>query len=245
MAASYWNRLIDQRLSRRRALAATGAVALGAVILAACGSDKEPGPKGNKSSLVAAVVDETKSIKRGGVLKRIVSAEWQPFDPMLSVAIPLGRIYSRLFKVKGGHLEPTTGSVEGDLAESWELSPDKLQLTVKMSNKAKFHPFPPVSGRAPNSQDVVFSYNRLKEIGLSRAALANEVNGSGPSFRSRLPTTTRLFSSLSSRFPPSSTSSAPWPLYQRRPKTSPSWTCATPCSAAGPGWSVPATISLR
>ncbi|HLF77046.1 MAG TPA: ABC transporter substrate-binding protein, partial [Dehalococcoidia bacterium] len=77
-------------------------------------------------------------------------------------------------------LEPTAGSVGGDLAESWELSPDKLTLTVKLTNKAKFHPFPPVNARAPDSRDVVYSYNRLKDIGLSRAALANEVNGSGP-----------------------------------------------------------------
>jgi hypothetical protein len=119
---SYWNHYVEQRLSRRRALAATGAGALGAALLVACGSDKESGPKGSKSSLVAAVEDETKSVKRGGVLKRIVSDEWQPFDPNLSVAIPLGRIYSRLFKVKAGHLEPTTGSMRRP--ESWELSPE-------------------------------------------------------------------------------------------------------------------------
>ena len=180
--ANYWTGVLDQRLSRRHAVTATGAGALGAAFLAACGGSDSGGGSsgGNKSSLVAPVVDETKNVKRGGVLKRIVSSEWQPFDPMLSVAIPLGRIYSRLFKVKAGHLEPTTGTIEGDLAESWELSPDKLTLTVKLNQKSHFHPFPPVNGRVPDSKDLRYSYDRLKAIGLSRAALANEVNGSGP-----------------------------------------------------------------
>lgn len=194
MASSYWGRVLEQRTSRRRALAASGAAAVVGVLVAACGNEKGGKPAGqrDKSGLVSAVVDQTKEIKRGGVLKRIVSDEWQPFDPMLSVAIPLGRIYSRLFKVKAGHLEPTTGAVEGDLAESWELSPDKLQLTAKLNPKARFHPFPPVNGRTPNAQDVVYSYNRLKEIGLSRAALANDVNGSGPVLAISAPDSTTI-----------------------------------------------------
>src|SRR6266480_953104 len=174
MASNYWTTVPRQRLGRRRALAASGAAALGGALLAACGGSSDSGGSGSKdkSGLVAPVVDDTKELKRGGVLKRIVSDEWQPFDPMLSVAIPLGRIYSRLWRVKGGHLEPTAGLIEGDLAESWEVSPDKLQLTARLNSRARFHPFPPVNGRQPNSQDVVFSYNRLKEIGLSRGALA-------------------------------------------------------------------------
>jgi hypothetical protein len=40
--------------------------------------------------------------------------------------------------------------------ESWEFTPDQLQLTLKM-HPGHFAPLPPVNGRAVDAQDVVFS----------------------------------------------------------------------------------------
>ena len=41
MSASYWDKVLQNRLSRRRALAASGAVGLGTAILSACGGGDE------------------------------------------------------------------------------------------------------------------------------------------------------------------------------------------------------------
>lgn len=43
MNDSYWSRVLDRRISRRRALTATGGLAAGAALLAACGGDDDDG----------------------------------------------------------------------------------------------------------------------------------------------------------------------------------------------------------
>lgn len=74
MAQGYWSQLADSRLSRRRALVTTGAGALGAAFLAACGGgssgDSKPQEK-QVSSLITPQKDVTKDAKKGGTLKHI------------------------------------------------------------------------------------------------------------------------------------------------------------------------------
>jgi ABC-type transport system substrate-binding protein len=77
-------------------------------------------------------------------------------------------------------MEPSRGVVEGDLGESWEFSPDKLQLTIKLTDKAHFAPLAPVNGRVPDADDVTYSYQRLKAIGTRREELANDINPEAP-----------------------------------------------------------------
>ena len=52
----------------------------------------------------------------------------------------LAMTYSNLFRVSDGHKERTKGEIVGDLAQSWEFSPDQLQLTVKLHPEAHFAP---------------------------------------------------------------------------------------------------------
>jgi hypothetical protein len=82
MAQTYWNGILTRRLNRRRALAATGATALGAAFLAACG-----GTDGGTSFQSAAdaqepgkvwfaandwkLADETKQAVRGGIYRAV------------------------------------------------------------------------------------------------------------------------------------------------------------------------------
>ena len=58
------------------------------------------------------------------------------------------------------------GGIDPSLAESWEVSPDGLVYTFKLRQDAKFHDGAPVK-----ASDVVYSYNRMKDIGEGYAYL--------------------------------------------------------------------------
>jgi peptide/nickel transport system substrate-binding protein len=67
-----------------------------------------------------------------------------------------------------------------DLAESWETSPDGLQITLKLRQGVKFHNKPPVNGRAMGMDDVVFSWDRFAAKGSARSSIVNSVSPDAP-----------------------------------------------------------------
>src|SRR5687768_14275085 len=86
MPNTYWDRYLSSRLSRRRALAGTGATALGAAMLVACGggesdsSLKATGDPREAGSVWFAkdnykLPDETKEAVRGGVYRGVMDGE--------------------------------------------------------------------------------------------------------------------------------------------------------------------------
>src|SRR5690606_16958544 len=70
--------------------------------------------------------------------------------------------------------------IEGDFAESWELSPDNLTLTLKIRQDAGTPDNGPTNGRVLDAEDVVFSWNRWAATGSNRQDLVNAVNPSAP-----------------------------------------------------------------
>ena len=44
--------------------------------------------------------------------------------------------------------------IDGDIVESWEISPDKLTINAKVNPNAAFHPVAPVNGRAVDANDM-------------------------------------------------------------------------------------------
>src|SRR5712692_5896556 len=75
-SGSYWHKFTESRLSRRRALALTGAAGTGlaALGLIGCGSgssggSSQAGSSGAQSSLLSQPVDTTAQAKSGGVIK--------------------------------------------------------------------------------------------------------------------------------------------------------------------------------
>jgi peptide/nickel transport system substrate-binding protein len=184
-ATGYWPRAAAHRLTRRRGIVLGGGVALGAAFLAACGgSDNESaGEKSKTSSLIAKVEDTTKEAKRGGVLKLSASGEPQNWDPhglTSNTAALTEMMYSRLVQIKPGYLKPADGSVEPDAAESWELSPEKTQITFKLRPNVAFQNIAPVNGRFMDAEDVAFSFVRMSERGIIRTAVSNRVNPNAP-----------------------------------------------------------------
>jgi ABC-type transport system substrate-binding protein len=163
----------------------TGAGALGAAFLAACGGGSDSGgstASKDKSGLLSAAVDETKNAKKGG--QYIARSPNVPTskDPMKTGAqIRIARRgYSQLFRIADGKGANANGTIDGDFAQSWELSPDKLTLTVKIDPGVGLPPIAPVNGRTADADDVLFTFERLKKEGILAAELLNEKNPSAP-----------------------------------------------------------------
>ena len=194
--SDYWRKILDQRVDRRRAVLATGGFAAGAAFLAACGgSDDKSSSSGglptgdamkpDRSGLVAKPEDTSKSAKRGGVYKWSSASEPLHFDGGVQGQAQLnvfnGLAYGSLVQNKPGVGIPSTYSeVVGDLAESWEVSADKLSITFKLRQGVKWHNKAPVNGRDFDSSDVVANWKRYEAKGGNRAANANSANPNAP-----------------------------------------------------------------
>jgi peptide/nickel transport system substrate-binding protein len=163
-----WSKFTNQRLSRRRALAAATGGTVAAALLAACGggsSSNSGSGGGSSSSLVIKPTDTLKQAKRGGIMKDRAYSDLQSLD-VLTLNNPWYNtgyaVYNSLVQNSRGHMKPgEPGAVEPDLAESWEVSPDGLQITFKLRQGVKFHNKPPVTGRAMDIDDVLFSWQRF------------------------------------------------------------------------------------
>jgi ABC-type transport system substrate-binding protein len=190
--ASYWDKVLNQRLSRRRALIGTGAGGAALAFLAACGGgDDDGGGSGSgvkdSSGLLAKIEDTLKSAKQGGAMKWTQASEPLHFDGQAQGQAQLniynGMAYESLVRNKPGIGEPTRWTeVLPNLATSWEFSPDKTTITFKLRQGVKWQNIPPVSGRAFDADDVIASVKRY--VGHStpnnKAANFNSANPNAP-----------------------------------------------------------------
>lgn len=220
MPGSYWTKVLNRRVGRRRALAMTGGSAAAAAFLAACGSDDDGGGGstaatgggatgggstgggatgggatgatgggatgatggGASSGLLTPPADRFSEAVRGGVFKDFMNSEpnsLDPINPQAGLNVQTAEVYSTLVKETPGYLEPGAYELEGDLAESFEVSPDGLQLIFKLRPNAKWHNIAPISGRAVDTEDILFSLERHAEIAPLRALVWNAVTGGG------------------------------------------------------------------
>src|SRR5712691_3043286 len=182
---SYWFRLTQSRLSRRRAI---GGVAAAAGLLAACGSgDSSKGGSGTsgEKSLLATKVDSTKEAVAGGAWQDLRTEDVVTFDPLTNDSTTsfseMLMAYSLLVK-HGFALDRAVGAadISGDAADSWEISPDAQQATFKVRPNHKFDPRPPTGGRAMNAADVKYSWDKAANLSPFRGNYMNNVNPASP-----------------------------------------------------------------
>ena len=139
------------------------------------------GDQKDVSSLIVKAVDETKNVKRGGTYKTRGTFEPSTLDPhQFPNNFYVYQTYSNLWLIKDGVIDYSNGDVEGDVVESWEVSPDKLTITAKINPNAHFAPVAPVNGRSVDAKDVVASWERHKAKSNQRADFDNEVNPAAP-----------------------------------------------------------------
>jgi ABC-type transport system substrate-binding protein len=190
---NYWDRVLNQRVARRRAIAVSGGAVVSAALLAACGGGQDSGSKETSGStskgsdLLAKIEDTTKSAKRGGVMKWTQASEPLHFDGQAQGQAQLniynGMVYESLVRNKPGISEATKwNEVLPNLAESWEVSPDKLQITFKLRQGVKWQNVAPVSGRPFDSSDVIESTKRYETHPTpnNKAANLNSANPGAP-----------------------------------------------------------------
>jgi ABC-type transport system substrate-binding protein len=163
-------------LARRRVIQGGSGLLLGgtALGLLGCGSDEHSSSstRSGIKSTVSMPQDTTAQAKAGGTFQTFVASESNTFDVIagggagatLSQVSPFA--YQRLVQFALAKFPQTpTGDVVGDFAESWELSPDRLQLTMKLRRGNKWDRNAPTSGRDTDAQDVLWTYNKLRASG--------------------------------------------------------------------------------
>ena len=179
-------------------MAATASVAAGAAFLAACGGDDDGGSGGGSgdsggNGLVTKPVDTSRDAKRGGIWPNHVAADIQTLDPNNttsgSALAPQG--LSRLFLYRPSlYPELPIGQTDPDSAESAEITPDGLTVTVKLKQGLKFDPRPPTNSRAMDTEDVKYSWEAFSATNNSRGEMLNALSPTAP-YLSMTPTDSR------------------------------------------------------
>jgi ABC-type transport system substrate-binding protein len=183
--SNYWSGVLQSRYSRRRALAGTAGFTLGAAALAACGGDSSPSSSDGASRVITEPKDSTKQAVRGGILPDMQNHDLAGFDPQRGTVIAGYGIFwaccSHFVLLKPG-IYPNESEAEPlpDMAESWEWSPDRLTLTMKLRQGAGWAPQEPVNGRPVTIEDIAYTWKRYEELGDARASYVNSFNPEAP-----------------------------------------------------------------
>src|SRR5688572_19654380 len=153
---SYWSKVLQGRIQRRRVITATAALAGSAAFLAACGSDDSgdstnTGGSTGSGGLVADITDTSSKAKRGGTYVYPARREPLHFDGKAQGQVQLnvfnGLAYEALVRNKPGEGKPSTWTeVLPELSESWETSPDKTTITFKLRRSVKWQDRAPING---------------------------------------------------------------------------------------------------
>ena len=194
MEPSYWERVTQSRLSRRRAL--TGAATLGAgaaaLSLVGCGGGGG-GDEGAKNVITdpSAITyawqqpDETKQAVAGGVYDTYTTRDITgTLDPMVSPSFStvdsMAVVYEVLLRSNSGPgIAPRSDEgrkIIGALAEKYEISSDASTYTLKLRPNVKFHNVAPVSGRVMDVEDWKTSFDRYMADSPFKATLTEMVD---------------------------------------------------------------------
>ena len=167
MKASYWQKSLRTRISRRRALGGAAGIGVGAAALSlvGCGDDKVKVTSDIAISGGVAQPKDTSSIAiAGATYKSVTNQDVQTFDVGETSnftaygAAPF--LYSKIVKSKSVPTQPVGKEIDGDLAEKWEIADGGARWTFTFRD-AKMSPVAPLNGRAVDIEDVKLSWERF------------------------------------------------------------------------------------
>jgi peptide/nickel transport system substrate-binding protein len=179
--SDYWNRWWDQRASRRRLLAGSGAAATGiaGLALVGCGDDDDEGEtptatstgtSGTATSTATGTPSGQQPVKGGTVRYPTVGISsgdpptLYPFENLTYLAqVPSSYHYSRLLRsISAPDINPADHTqLEGDVVDSWE-QPDDLTYVFTLKDTVTYHNKPPMNGRKMTSEDVLNTWTAFK-----------------------------------------------------------------------------------
>jgi peptide/nickel transport system substrate-binding protein len=180
--ANYWT---SRRVSRRRALAGAGAGVVSLGLAGCAGSAGAPAAPaapaaGATTAPVAAAPTAAATVapKYGGTIRTMGTAVERNLEVHIAGGISAtlnwgpGICYNCLLTYKWGpDVKAPSYIVVGELAESW-TQPDELTYVFKLRPGVKWHNIPPVNGRELVADDIIYSYNRVREFKSYAAYLA-------------------------------------------------------------------------
>ncbi len=160
-------------LSRRDFVKTTATTGVGAAIgLRPRKADAQAGGKSSVPYPQAYYANQPggwteKDIKKGGSLTVAFRGDPPHYDPALTTSYymlgAVGPVYDRLIRPKwGSYANPNTPELVPDLAERWEISPDRLVYTFHLRRGVRWQKLPPVNGREFVADDVKFTLERCK-----------------------------------------------------------------------------------
>src|SRR5512144_295915 len=161
---------LPSRLDRRQFLTRAGGTGLGAGALVA-GAGRAHAQAPARAAYPDWIAASPSAPKRGGVLTR--ASAWDPpvIDPRLTQSVGLyqfaGLVGSRLvrYAFPDEASGPNDLSLKGDLAESWQASPDHRVWTFKLRQGVKWHNVPPLNGREFVAADVKYCFEAYAKEG--------------------------------------------------------------------------------
>ena len=154
---------VRHRVTRRDFLKRAGVATVGMTPLVAAASRTRASAE-TSSPYPDWMPPSTKPPKRGETLVR--ASAWDPpvLDPRLTNSVGLFQIASltssRLvrYPFSDEATNTTDLTLKGDLAESWQGSPDFRVWTFKLRKGVKWHNVPPLNGRELVAQDIKFCF---------------------------------------------------------------------------------------
>jgi ABC-type transport system substrate-binding protein len=175
MTKGYWQKRLQERIGRRGLLAATGATAIGAALLAACGDDDEEPASTTGASTGATgttgatgATGSTGTGTTGATGATGATNQGTPVTDTLIVGANYNGQETNDYRLHGGveswilrphyetliTLDRDSGQYAPRLAKSWEISDDGLEFTFQLQEGVMFHD----DWGEMTAEDVVWNY---------------------------------------------------------------------------------------
>lgn len=169
---NYWSRFNNRRLNRRRLLGTAGVAGSGLAALAivGCGGDDDddvsisertPQPTPAQAGVSTGTATEDPEAVRGGTLRTGTYLNTINIDPHIETSAGLtitNKVYGFL-----GAFNTIDSTFHPLVAESVEQVSD-TEYIFKIRPGVKFHDIAPVNGREVTAEDVVYSYERFRDL---------------------------------------------------------------------------------
>jgi peptide/nickel transport system substrate-binding protein len=154
------------------------------LLAAACGGgDDDDGATGQTDDGGEAA--EEGDPKPGGILRMAVASDIDSLDPMklssFNTHQRVGIVYNKLLGFETGpDVDYTEKNLVPELAEEWEVSDDGLTYTFRLRDDVTWHNVAPTNGRPFVADDVIATFDRVRELGFQRYMLENVTSWDAP-----------------------------------------------------------------